>query len=185
VPKRIRLVNTCDSTAALTENIQIASNDLFVPHVMQADADGYYSVLLPKHKWNNSGELSVSAPEFHEKKLSLDPFYKEGPFNTRNDVALVPDRRQVTFEITRSADVAEDAFSLTYQVEPGREMRLRPDFKNSDLFTETLFVPVGKRVGSFALTNHDEYILNLVEHVQDPDHLCGELIRLRIEKIAD
>lgn len=135
----------CDRTGALTGNVQIASNDFYIPHLMLADADGYYSVLLPKHKWNGPGKLSVSAPDFHEKTVSLDPFYSEGPFNTRNDIALVPIRRTIALEITRAEDVMERAFHLTYAVDSRKTMKLNPYFINTDSFTETLSVPAGDK----------------------------------------
>ena len=133
--------------------------------------DEYYSISLPKRKWNDSCELSVSAPDFHEKTISLDPFYKEGAFNTRNEITLVPDRRRVTFEITKSGDVTDNAFNLTYLIDSKKKMKLNLDFINSDFFSESVAVPGKKNISSFDLKNKAHYKVNLVDHIRDPDQI--------------
>jgi hypothetical protein len=185
VRKRIRFLNKCDKSEGLTQNVQINSKDFFIPDLMSADDDGYYSISLPKSKWKESCELSVSAPDFHEKTIGLDPFYKEVPRNTRNEIILVPNRRHVEFQITKSGNVTDNTFHLTYLVDSRRKMKLNMDFINKDLFSESVAVSGGKNISSFDLKHKALYKINLVDHIRDPDQICDELIRLQIEKISD
>jgi hypothetical protein len=185
VRKRIRFLNKCDKSKQLTQDVRINSKDLFIPDLISADDDGYYSISLPKSKWKESCELSVSAPDFHETTIDLDPFYKEIPLNTRNEIILVPNRKHVEFQITKAGNVSDNTFNMTYLVDSRRKMKLNLDFSNNDLFSESVAVSGGKKISSFDLKNKAHYKVNIVDHIRDPDQICDELIRLQIHKIPD
>jgi hypothetical protein len=124
-------------------------------------------------------------PDFHKKTIGLDPFYKEVPRNTRNEIILVPNRRHVEFQITKSGNVTDKTFHLTYLVDSRRKMKLNMDFINKDLFSESVAVSGGKNISSFDLKHKALYKINMIDHIRDPDQICDELIRLQIEKISD
>lgn len=67
----------------------------------------------------------------------------------------------------------------------GAEPTRTPHFMNSDSFTEILSVPGEMSISSFAIKNNERYKITLVDHMQNSDHICDELIRLLIESISD
>jgi hypothetical protein len=185
VRKRIKFLNKCDVNKEHSQNVEFHSNDFFIPDVMSTDDEGYYSISLPKSKWNKSFEFSVSAPDFHEKTIGLDAFYREGPYNTKNEIILEPNRRHVKFQITKSGNITDNTFYLTYLVDSTRRIHLNLNFMNKALFTESVAVSGKRTIGSFDLNNNAPYKVKILDHISDPDHTCDELITLLIEKTLD